>query len=485
MLLLKFSYIFGSCLIFPKMGQVNKQHAQGPMIDTASEHSYRTIRQDIIQGRLAPRAKLRLENLREAYGASVSTLREILNRLTGEGLVISEGQKGFAVTPVSQQEFENLAELRELLETHALRQSFQNGSLEWEGRVVGAHHMLSVIERQMQSGETDNAVIWKHLDKGFHTALIGDCSSTELLTAHSAVFDRYLRYQIIAVIYRGQPAAEEHLALRDAALSRDADHACTILGKHISASVESTAVSNKLEAGYPEQVDHSEPVEETVSGSVWRRVRRDILNGTLAPMQKLKLDGLRERYGSSVSTLREVLNRLATEDLVVAEGQRGFEVAPISPVNLRELAELRLLIEGQALEDSFSRGDVEWEAKVMAAYHRLARMEERIRGGDKTVLLDWKRFDWEFHQALISACGSRVLRQFHGANFDKYLRYQMIALSFRGDVASDEHHALLETAMARDAHAARAILAKHLIGGVNHALASGTIGDGCVSTNRA
>ncbi|MBR2656083.1 MAG: FCD domain-containing protein [Loktanella sp.] len=232
-------------------------------------------------------------------------------------------------------------------------------------------------------------------------------------------------------------------------------------------------------------MDHSEPVEETVSGSVWRRVRRDILNGTLAPMQKLKLDGLRERYGSSVSTLREVLNRLATEDLVVAEGQRGFEVAPISPANLRELAELRLLIEGQALEDSFSRGDVEWEAKVMAAYHRLARMEERIRGGDKTVLLDWKRFDWEFHQALISACGSRALRQFHGANFDKYLRYQMIALSFRGDVASDEHHALLETAMARDAQAARAILAKHLIGGVNHALASGTIGDGCVSTNRA
>lgn len=160
------------------------------------------------------------------------------------------------------------------------------------------------------------------------------------------------------------------------------------------------------------------------------------------------------------------------------------QVAPISPANLRELAELRLLIEGQALEDSFARGDVEWEAHVLAAYHRLARSEERMRQGDRSVVPDWKRFDWEFHQALISACGSRVLRQFHGANFDKYLRYQMIALSFRGDVASDEHHSLLDAAMARDADAARAILQQHLMGGVEHALASGTIGEGCVSAAR-
>lgn len=449
------------------------------MIDTASEQAYRAIRTDIIHGRLAPRVRLRLDNLRETYGASVSTLREILNRLTGEGLVISEGQKGFVVTPVSQQEFENLAELRELLEAHALRQAFENGTLEWEGRIVGAHHMLSVMERRMQAGDTKDATQWKHHDKAFHQALIAACGSKELLEAHSAVFDRYLRYQIIAVIFRGAPAAQEHLALRDAALSRNADQACTVLAHHIATCVETTATSSALEDTTPKE--RSLLGEETVAGVIWGRVRKDILDGTLAPMQKLKLDGLRAKYGASVSTLREVLNRLATEDLVVAEGQRGFEVAPISPVNLRELAELRLLIEGQALKDSFTRGDVEWEARVMAAYHRLARMEERISAGDKTALQDWKRFDWEFHQALISACGSQVLRQFHGANFDKYLRYQMIALSFRGDVASGEHRDLLDAAMARDALAARTILAKHLIGGVDHALASGTIGEGCVS----
>lgn len=455
------------------------------MIDSASEHAYRAIRQDIIHGKLAPRLRLRLESLRETYGASVSTLREILNRLTGEGLVVAEGQRGFSVTTVSQQEFENLAELRILFEAHALRRAFQNGDLEWEGRVVGAHHMLGVIEQRMSHGVAQDATLWKQHDKGFHHALISACGSEELLNAHSAVFDRYLRYQIIAVIFRGAPAAAEHLALRDAALTRDADLAAQVLHQHITACVVHTAQGGKLESSIPDTDDDHDPTEETVAGAIWRNMRRDILNGTLAPLQKLKLDGLRDRYAASVSTLREVLSRLATEGLVLAEGQRGFEVAPISPANLRELAELRLLIEGQALEDSFARGDVEWEARVMAAYHRLARSEERMRQGDHSVVPEWKRFDWEFHQALISACGSRVLRQFHGANFDKYLRYQMIALSFRGDVASDEHRALLDAAMSRDTGAARSILKQHLMGGVDHALSSGTIGEGGVSSAKA
>jgi DNA-binding GntR family transcriptional regulator len=63
----------------------------------------------------------------------------------------------------------------------------------------------------------------------------------------------------------------------------------------------------------------------------------------------------------------------------------------------------------------------------------------------------------------------------HAAAFDKYLRYQMIALSFRGDVAAREHRALRDAALDRDAAAAAAILKVHVDGGVDHTLASGTI----------
>src|ERR1700675_4340868 len=64
---------------------------------------------------------------------------------------------------------------------------------------------------------------------------------------------------------------------------------------------------------------------DSVGEKTYRRIRTDIIFGKLAPGEKLKLDRLREHYGASVSTLRELLNRLSSEGLVVAEGQRGFE----------------------------------------------------------------------------------------------------------------------------------------------------------------
>ena len=214
---------------------------------------------------------------------------------------------------------------------------------------------------------------------------------------------------------------------------------------------------------------------ETIGENAYRRIRADIVFGRAAPGARLRLERLKDEYGASVSTLREILNRLTSEGLVTAEGQRGFEVAPVSAENLREIAALRMLLEGHALELSFADGDVEWEAQVVGAHHKLADMERRMRAGDRSQTELWKRYDWEFHQALISACGSRALMETHAAVFDKYLRYQMIALSFRGDIAAKEHRMLLDCALARDAATAKETLQRHIGGGVEHALADGTI----------
>jgi DNA-binding GntR family transcriptional regulator len=214
----------------------------------------------------------------------------------------------------------------------------------------------------------------------------------------------------------------------------------------------------------------------TIGESAYARIRGDIVSGRLAPAQRLRLDRLRQSYGASVSTLREILSRLSSEGLVLAEGQRGFEVSPVSVENLKEIADLRLLLENRALEDSLAAGDVEWEGRVVAAHHKLATMERRMGQGDRSQVDLWKRYDWEFHQALISACGSRVLMETHAAVFDKYLRYQLIALSFRGDIAAEEHKVLHDCALDRDAATAREVLSRHVEGGVAHALATGTIG---------
>src|SRR3954469_5557437 len=121
--------------------------------------------------------------------------------------------------------------------------------------------------------------------------------------------------------------------------------------------------------------------QEAVGDDGYRRIRTDIVFGRLRPDQKLRLEGLKENYGVSVSTLREVLNRLAAEGFVVAEGQRGFEVTPVSAENLKELAELRLLLECHAMQVSFANADVEWEGRIVSAHHKLATTERLMESG--------------------------------------------------------------------------------------------------------
>ena len=195
---------------------------------------YETIKYDIIFGKLRPGTKLKLDTLRHDYAASVSTLRETLNRLTSDGFVSAAEQRGFFVTPVSPEDLDEIAKLRILLECHALRESFQNGDDEWEAEVVGAYHKLNMIERRMQDGDDSDLETWKRYDWQFHLALIRACNSINLLGLHATLFGKYLRYQMLVLTYRGAPAREEHLALYEAALARDSDLATDLLHTHIS-----------------------------------------------------------------------------------------------------------------------------------------------------------------------------------------------------------------------------------------------------------
>lgn len=216
--------------------------------------------------------------------------------------------------------------------------------------------------------------------------------------------------------------------------------------------------------------------DTSVGETAYRRIRSDIVFGRLAPGQKLTLDRMKEAYSASVSTLREILTRLSSEALIKAEGAKGFEVMPTSAENLRQVASMRQLLECHALKESFEAGDMEWEGRVVAAHHKLARMEKRMAAGDRSDAETWKRYDWEFHRALISACGSRVLLETHATIYDRYLRYQMIAAVYRGEAASGEHRTLLESALAREWRAAQKALTKHVQDCVDHMVGSGLIG---------
>jgi DNA-binding GntR family transcriptional regulator len=205
-----------------------------------ADRAYSDVRSDIIFGRLSPGARLPLDRLASAYSTSISTLREILSRLSSEGFVIAEGQRGFQVAPVSAEGLQDVAAMRLLLERYALPLSFAAGDLEWESRVVATYHKLAHMERRMLAGERDQTEQWKRYDREYHRVLVEACGSQTLLDVYDGVFDHYLRYQIVAVVFRGALAAEEHLLLRDCALARDHTQACSVLTRHVNDCVAHT-----------------------------------------------------------------------------------------------------------------------------------------------------------------------------------------------------------------------------------------------------
>lgn len=210
----------------------------------------------------------------------------------------------------------------------------------------------------------------------------------------------------------------------------------------------------------------------TVGSSTYEKIKHDIIFGVLAPGTKLKLGPLRESYEASVSTLRETLNRLASEGFVSAEEQRGFFVSPVSNKDLIEITNLRVLLECHAIRKSVIAGSTEWEGNLVAAHYKLHQMEKRMASGDESEKETWKRFDWEFHLALIQACDSQNLLDLHAIIYDKYLRYQMLVLTYRGQVAVSEHKAIFDAALERDADLAAQLLEQHIQNGLDHTLAA-------------
>ena len=94
------------------------------------------------------------------------------------------------------------------------------------------------------------------------------------------------------------------------------------------------------------------PSSTTLASAAYERLRRDIRIGRLAPGEKLRIDALRAIYEIGASPLREALNRLSAEGLVVQEDQRGFRVPPVSIEDLLELTRTRCWLNEIALRES-------------------------------------------------------------------------------------------------------------------------------------
>ncbi len=218
---------------------------------------------------------------------------------------------------------------------------------------------------------------------------------------------------------------------------------------------------NKL-LGEAEVTLPTDAASRTQASELVGRIRADIIACTLPPGERLPLPDLSARYGCGISPLREALVRLSTTGLVVLEDQKGFRVAPVSREDLRELTDVRSEIECLALARAIAGGDVEWEAQVVSALHRLSRLEYAA-SGSRELLPEWEAAHQAFHFALVSACRSRWLLHFRNLLAQQTARYRRLIVSIgmgERDVVK-EHAELADAVLGRDAMRACALIRAH------------------------
>ena len=194
-----------------------------------------------------------------------------------------------------------------------------------------------------------------------------------------------------------------------------------------------------------------------------------IVNGRYEPSQRLKPDDLAKDYGYSASTIREVLFRLSTVGLVDFQEQRGFRVPAVSPERRGDLTQFRIMLECEGTCLSIRFGGLEWESQLSAAHHKLSHIERHLvehpaDNDSPDVLALWTAGELEFHQTLISACGSDVLKRTHAVIYQQF-RQQLITedreFVFLPENI-DQHKEILDAALDHDEKAVRKKITGHL-----------------------
>lgn len=197
---------------------------------------------------------------------------------------------------------------------------------------------------------------------------------------------------------------------------------------------------------------------ENLSARMYTTLREAVLRGDYAPRDPLKPQELARAHGVSLAVVREALVRLVGDGLADRLTNRGFAVPEQSDQRWRDIFEARRTVEPATLRLAIERGDLEWETRVRAAHHRLARTPAFGRDG---VSPQWSAAHHDFHRALLDGSGNTALLEM----FDRlWLAGELVR---RWSVVPErdfltEHRNLEEATLARDADRAATLLDRHL-----------------------
>lgn len=199
---------------------------------------------------------------------------------------------------------------------------------------------------------------------------------------------------------------------------------------------------------------------QTLADATTRVLRERILHGTLAAGEPLRQEALAQELGVSRIPLREAFQRLEAEGLVVLLPHRGAVVAELPLGDVRELFELRAMLESDLARRAVPRATAADHAEIRAA---AAAFAAALDAGEVGTL---GAANLRFHQALYRPAGRprslELFTRLHQQS-DRLLRLQL-TLTDGGARAVREHRAIAAAARRRDATGTARLVRDHILG---------------------
>jgi len=187
------------------------------------------LREDILAGRLEPGTELSEVALAKDFGTSRGPLREALGRLASEGLVTITPRRGAVVAQLSREEFIDAYQVREALETLAVRLAVPLMS---DAEIA---HLRELCELMDRAARDDEVRVFFDTNNSFHEALVRGSRNRKLHDVHRMLVGQMVPYLPRSLELRGnlQQSVAEHQAILAAIEERDVGRAAALLAEHI------------------------------------------------------------------------------------------------------------------------------------------------------------------------------------------------------------------------------------------------------------
>jgi DNA-binding GntR family transcriptional regulator len=210
------------------------------------------------------------------------------------------------------------------------------------------------------------------------------------------------------------------------------------------------------------------PLKEagTLRAQAYRQIRERILDGTLPPAAPLSENQLSAALNLSRTPVREALSSLEREGLIRTVAGRGAFVAEITPLDIREIYEVREQLEGYAVRVAAARMS---DGDIAALERIVAETREAMAAGANR---DAWESDVTLHRKILDATQNRRLINILATLDDQMhrIRTMWTRTPVWQEDAMTEHEAIVAAIKRRDPDAAQAALARHLRGSCEHAI---------------